>query len=99
MHWGLNIGTTDTEAVSLSVQKGGLDIGTYGYRNVPPCAETESASISVLLRSRYPYKASIYVQREGSRYPYCTDKICTLSESQRGCLGNRTSTDTETPVY
>jgi len=23
--------------------------------------------------------------------PYCTDKICTLSESRRGCLGNRTS--------
>jgi len=62
----------------------------YGYRVSLDIGIT-GVSISV--------QASIYVQKEGSRYPYCTDRICTLSESQRGGLGNRTSTDTETPVY
>ena len=36
---------------------------------------------------------------EVSRCPYCTDISCALSESRNGGLGNRTSTDTETPVY
>ncbi len=31
IRWGLDIGTTDTEAVSLSVLERGLDIGTYEY--------------------------------------------------------------------
>ena len=47
INWGLGIGSTDTEAVSLSVQRGGLGIGTitralvsvqkeekYGYRDL-----------------------------------------------------------------
>jgi len=58
----------------------------YGYRDLQPCTDTETASILVLLGSRYPYKALTYVQREGSRYPYCMDKVCTLSESQKGVL-------------
>jgi len=45
--------------------RGGLEIGTYGYRVLPPFLDTETASISVLLGSRHPYKVSISVQREG----------------------------------
>ena len=44
------------------------------------------------VRSRYPYQ-------RGSRYPYCTDTFCTLNESRKGGPGNRTSPETETPVY
>jgi len=55
--------------------------------------DTETTSISVLLGSGYPYKALIYVQREGSRNLCCMDKIGTLSESQRagGAGGGVTS--------
>ncbi len=35
---------------------GGLDIGMYGYRDLPPCMDTETASILVLLGFRYTYK-------------------------------------------
>ncbi len=47
--------------------------------------------VRISRRPRYPYYwVSISVQgldirtKERARYPYCTDKICTLSESQRG---------------
>ncbi len=49
---------------------------------------------------RYQYYWGLDIRTKGgSRYPYCKDKIYTLSESQRGCLGNRTCKDTEIPVY
>jgi len=35
VHWGLDFSSTDTEAVSVSVQEGGLDIGTMQGSRYP----------------------------------------------------------------
>ena len=77
LHWGLGIRITDTEAVSVSVQEGGLGIRMGLGIGTGLGIRTKGGLSNRIVRT-------VVRNSRLSRYPYCADKICTLSESRRG---------------